>query len=88
MSEETTQRGRVLEGRVVSSKMDKTVTVEVTRLVKHPRYHKYITRTKTYKAHDDANVCQENDTVVIREVPPISKNKRWSVIERRSPIAN
>lgn len=88
MSEETTQRGRVLEGRVVSSKMDKTVTVEVTRLVKHPRYHKYITRTKTYKAHDDANTCKENDTVVIREVPPISKNKRWSVIDCRSPIAN
>lgn len=76
--------GRVLEGRVVSAKMDKTVTVEVTRMVKHPRYRKYITRSNTYKAHDEDNACQENDVVVIRESRPLSKLKRWVVIERRA----
>jgi len=85
MSEET-KRGRVLEGRVLSSKMDKTITVEVTRVVKHPRFHKYISRTQTYKAHDEGNECQENDFVVIRESRPISKNKRWTVIERRPHV--
>ena len=63
--------GRVLEGRVLSARMDKTITVQVTRLVKHPRYRKYIKRSKNYKAHDPNNECQENDTVVIREIPPM-----------------
>jgi small subunit ribosomal protein S17 len=81
---EKTTRARTLEGRVVSNKMDKTVTVEVARFFKHPRYQKYITRTKTYKAHDPENVCQENDVVVIQESRPISKTKRWLVIERRA----
>jgi len=76
--------GRQLTGRVVSSKMDKTVTVAVTRLVKHARYRKYIQRTKNYKAHDPDNVCQEGDEVVIRETRPLSKTKRWSVVERRA----
>lgn len=79
----TTGSGRVLEGRVVSAKMDKTVTVEVTRTVKHPRYHKYVKRSNTYKAHDEENACEENDTVVILESRPLSKTKRWVVIERR-----
>lgn len=85
MSDDAGKRGgRVLEGRVVSSKMDKTVTVEVTRMVKHPRYQKYISRSNTYKAHDEGNTCAENDIVVIRESRPLSKTKRWVVVERRT----
>lgn len=76
--------GRVLEGRIVSSRMDKTVTVEVTRLVKHSRYRKYISRRKNYKAHDADNACAEGDVVVIRESRPLSKTKRWVVVERRA----
>ena len=74
---------RVLTGRVVSDKMDKTVTVEVTRLVKHPRYAKFVRRKKSYKAHDEDNECRLNDTVVIEESRPLSRTKRWTVIERR-----
>ena len=85
MSDDTKKSGgRELEGRVVSAKMDKTVTVEVTRTVKHPRYRKYIQRRNTYKAHDADNACSENDTVVIKESRPLSKTKRWVVIERRA----
>lgn len=76
--------GRVLEGRVISAKTDKTITVQVTRTVKHPRYRKYIKRSKNYVAHDEGNTCQENDTVVIRESKPISKTKRWVLVERRA----
>lgn len=76
-------KGRTLTGRVVSNKMDKTVTVEVTRTIQHPRYHKFIERSARYKAHDEANACQEGDTVVIRESRPLSKSKRWVVVERR-----
>lgn len=75
-------KGRTLTGRVLSNKMDKTVTVEVTRKVLHPRYHKYVTRSARYKAHDETNVCQEGDVVIIRESRPLSKGKRWVVAER------
>jgi small subunit ribosomal protein S17 len=74
---------RILVGRVVSNKMDKTVTVEVTRRVKHREYGKIVTRRKTYKAHDEENSCVENDVVVIEESRPLSATKRWKVIERR-----
>ncbi len=76
-------RRRILIGRVVSDKMDKTVTVEVTRTVKHPRYHKFVSRRKKYKAHDENNECAVGDTVVIRESRPLSRHKRFVVIERR-----
>lgn len=75
---------RELTGRVVSDKMDKTVSVEVIRRVKHPRYHKYINRRSVYKAHDEDNACKMDDLVVIRESRPLSRTKRWNVIERRS----
>ncbi len=75
---------RLLTGRVVSDKMDKTIVVEVTRRVKHPRYGKYIKRTNRYKAHDEENACQVNDTVVIQESRPVSREKRWLVVERRT----
>jgi len=81
--EKTTGR-RILIGRVVSDKMDKTVTVQVTKKVKHPRYRKYVSRTQTYKAHDENNQCEIDDEVVIQESRPLSRTKRWVVIERRS----
>ncbi|PHK93992.1 30S ribosomal protein S17 [Pseudoroseomonas rhizosphaerae] len=73
---------RVLTGRVVSDKMDKTVTVLVERRVMHPLYKKFIRRSKKYAAHDDANLCKEGDVVAIEECRPISKRKTWLVIER------
>lgn len=74
---------RTMVGRVVSDKMDKTVTVEVTRRVKHTRYHKYINRRNKYKAHDVENACNIGDEVIIAESRPLSKTKRWVVVERR-----
>lgn len=74
---------RTLIGRVVSDKMNKTVTVEVVRTVRHTRYHKFVTRRKKYHAHDEGNECKIDDTVVIQESRPLSKTKRWVVIERR-----
>ena len=74
---------RELVGKVISSKMDKTVVVEVESRVLHPKYRKYVRRSQKYHAHDADNACQENDEVVIRESRPMSKLKRWTVIERR-----
>ena len=68
-------------GRVVSDKMDKSVTVSVERLVKHAVYGKYIRRTTKIIAHDEANKCKEGDVVAISECRPISKNKSWRVVE-------
>jgi small subunit ribosomal protein S17 len=73
---------RVLSGRVVSDKMDKTVTVLVERRVMHPLYKKFIRRSKRYAAHDQENLCKAGDVVRIEECPPISKRKAWLVIER------
>ena len=73
---------RVLSGRVVSDKMDKTVTVLVERRVMHPLYKKFIRRSKRYAAHDELNSCKPGDLVRIEECPPISKRKAWLVIER------
>jgi small subunit ribosomal protein S17 len=72
---------RVLAGRVVSDKMDKTVTVSVERRVIHPLYKKFIRRSKKYAAHDENNICKIGDMVRIEECPPISKRKTWTVIE-------
>lgn len=71
---------RVLTGLVVSDKMDKTVVVEVTRRVKHPKYRKYINRSKSYKAHDEDNNFKAGDRVVIQESRPLSRTKRWVVV--------
>ncbi len=68
-------------GRVVSNKMDKTVVVSIERLVKHPIYQKYIRKTTKVKAHDNQNTCQIGDTVRITETRPLSKGKRWRVVE-------
>lgn len=69
----------VLTGRVVSDKMDKTVTVLIERRVTHPLYNKIMTRTKKYHAHDETNEIKEGDLVVIEECRPLSKTKAWKV---------
>ena len=71
---------RVLQGVVVSDKMDKTVVVQVERRVMHPVYKKFIRRSKKYSAHDETNAHKVGDTVRIEECRPISKSKRWTVI--------
>jgi len=75
-------------GRVVSSKMQKSVTVSVERLVKHPAYGKFIRRTTKIMAHDEEGTCREGDTVAIVECRPISKRKSWKVVEvlERAPV--
>ncbi len=68
-------------GTVVSNKMEKTVVVQVERLVKHRMYHKYVRRQSTFAAHDQGNECQIGDKVMIIESRPLSKMKRWRVSE-------
>lgn len=75
------KKGRVLEGKVVSDKMDKTIVVAVSRFVKHPKYGKYYQITKKYKAHDEANKSKVGDRVKIVETKPISKDKTFKVAE-------
>ncbi|MCK9229946.1 MAG: 30S ribosomal protein S17 [Syntrophales bacterium] len=70
---------KTLQGIVVSDKMDKTVVVRTERLVKFPKFHKYIKRHVTYKAHDEENSCGIGDRVLIAESRPLSKEKRWRV---------
>jgi len=80
---------RTLSGRVVSDKMDKTVTVLVERKVKHPLIGKVIRRSKKFHAHDENNECREGDLVVITESRPLSKTKTWSVskiVEKANPV--
>jgi small subunit ribosomal protein S17 len=71
---------RILQGVVVSDKMEKTVVVRVERRVMHPIYKKFIRRSKKYHAHDENNVFKTGDTIRIRECAPISKTKSWEVI--------
>ncbi|MGM0525739.1 MAG: 30S ribosomal protein S17 [Pseudomonadota bacterium] len=79
MSEE--KRIRTLQGKVVSDKMDKTITVAVERRVKHPVYGKYISRTTKVHAHDEENQCKMGDLVIVRESRPLSRNKSWALME-------
>ncbi|TVQ30028.1 MAG: 30S ribosomal protein S17 [Wenzhouxiangella sp.] len=81
MSTEENKIQRSQVGRVVSNKMDKTVTVRLERLVKHPLYGKYIRRSSKVHAHDENNECNEGDTVRISQTRPLSKNKSWQVVE-------
>jgi small subunit ribosomal protein S17 len=71
---------RILQGVVVSDKMDKTVVVRVERRIMHPIYKKFIRLSKKYHAHDETNSCKAGDTVRIRECRPLSKTKCWEVI--------
>ena len=68
-------------GRVVSNKMDKSITVAVDRQVKHPIYGKFITKTTKYMAHDEENKAKEGDIVRIMETRPLSKNKKWRLVD-------
>ena len=72
---------RTIKGVVVSDKMDKTIVVRAERLVKHAVFHKYVRRHVKYKAHDEQNSCKTGDTVLIIEARPMSKDKRWRMLE-------
>lgn len=76
-----TEQRKVLVGRVTSDKMDKTIVVQVERLKRHPRYGKVIRFHKKYKAHDEQNVAKAGDIVKIVESRPLSKEKRWALVE-------
>jgi small subunit ribosomal protein S17 len=71
---------RLLTGKVVSNKMDKTVAVSIERLVKHPMYGKYVRRTTKLLAHDENNECKEGDTVTIKPCRPMSRRKSWMLV--------
>ena len=77
---EVEKRARTATGKVVSNKMDKSITVLVERRVKHPVYGTYVTKSSKLHAHDEANECQSGDTVTIKEVRPLSKTKTWSLV--------
>lgn len=72
---------KIYTGKVISNEMDKTVVVAVTRLFQHPKYKKTVKRVTKFKAHDEQNKCHIGDTVKIIETRPLSKEKRWIVIE-------
>ncbi|NCF09983.1 MAG: 30S ribosomal protein S17 [Gammaproteobacteria bacterium] len=78
---ETSSNPRTLTGRVVSDKMDRTVTVMVERRVRHPLYGKIIRRSTKVHAHDEENSCRVGDTVRVVECRPISKSKTWRLVE-------
>jgi small subunit ribosomal protein S17 len=78
---EVRKQRKVRTGRVVSDKMDKTVVVAVETLVRHPLYQRTIRKTKKFKAHDEENACRVGDKVRIMETRPLSKEKRWRVVE-------
>lgn len=72
---------RTIKGVVTSDKMDKTIVVRAERLVKHPIFHKYVRKHVKYKVHDEKNECKAGDTVLITESRPMSRDKRWRMIE-------
>jgi small subunit ribosomal protein S17 len=75
---------RIMQGVVISDKMDKTIVVKIERKIKHPLYKKYIRRTKKYAAHDEANVAKIGDIVRIQECRPLSKRKHWEVLSENA----
>lgn len=80
-AKEAVERGlRTVTGRVISDKMDKTVSVSVERLIRHPAYGKYIRRTTKVLAHDESNECKAGDRVTISECRPKSRHKAWQVV--------
>lgn len=81
MTSVSTHKGRTLQGVVVSTKMDKTVVVRVTRREKEPLYGKIITKSKKFHVHDEQNQCKEGDVVRITESRPLSKLKHWILVE-------
>ena len=81
MERKRNEKRKKLVGVVVKDKMDKTVVVEVERMLKHPKYHKYLRTKTTCKAHDEENKAKVGDKVLIVESRPLSKDKRWVVKE-------
>ncbi len=81
MSEQQAADNRTLQGRVVSDKMDKSITVVVERRVKHPIYGKFVRRSTKVHAHDENNECHVGDVVVVEQCRPISKTKKWRFIK-------
>ncbi|MBL7111635.1 MAG: 30S ribosomal protein S17 [Bacteroidales bacterium] len=79
MEERKTRRERI--GTVISNKMEKSIIVAVKRKVKHPIYGKFVNKTSNFVAHDEENTCNEGDTVKIMETRPLSKSKRWRLVE-------
>ncbi|CAM3943137.1 30S ribosomal protein S17 [Rheinheimera salexigens] len=72
---------RILQGKVISDKMDKSIVVAIERSVKHPIYGKFMKRTTKLHVHDETNLCKEGDQVTIRECRPLSKTKSWTLVE-------
>lgn len=72
---------RQITGIVTSNKMDKSITVKVERKIKHPIYGKFVRKSKKFLAHDEKNDCKEGDTVLIKESRPLSRRKRWTLVE-------
>jgi small subunit ribosomal protein S17 len=87
MPEQIRGNAKSLIGVVVSDKMDKTVVVQVERLVKHVVYKKYVRRRKRFSAHDETNACRVGDTVMIRQSRPLSKTKHWRVSKVLQQVA-
>lgn len=81
MGQQAEKTLRTLMGKVVSDKMDKTITVLVERRVKHPIYGKYISKSSKLKAHDEENTCNIGDVVTIAESRPLSKSKSWALVK-------
>lgn len=79
---------RILQGIVVSDKQDKSITVRVDRRVRHPMYKKFLTKSNKFCAHDETNSAKEGDTVRIEECRPLSKRKRWILIENTTQQDN
>jgi small subunit ribosomal protein S17 len=80
MTEEINSQ-RTISGRVISDKMNKTIVVQIERKVKHPLYGKYVRRFSKMYAHDEENTCRIGDLVLIQQTRPLSKTKRWKLIE-------
>jgi len=78
---EKTKTARSLSGRVISDKMNKTITVQVDRRIRHPLYGKIVTRHTKLHAHDESNECKEGDLVQIEECRPLSKSKAWRLVK-------
>ena len=88
MKDGETSRRKMRVGVVVSNKMDKTVVVKVTRYAEHPLYGKRLIKAKKYVAHDEENICSIGDQIRIRETRPLSRTKRWELVEivRKAPV--
>jgi len=78
---EIKKASRSVTGRVISNKMNKTVTVLIERKVSHPLYHKYVKRSSKISAHDEQNECNEGDIVTIEQCRPLSRNKSWRLVK-------